>query len=264
MKKLGIFIFNLVIKCSHDQVFDRAAGLTLRVLLAFFPFLIFLMTLMGFLEIAVEPILAALYDTFPAEISKMLATFIMEISETRSGGLLSAALFFSVYNTLNGFRAVVRCINFAYGIRERRGGLSQIAVSLMLMLIFSAALIFMLAISVFGKQYSAFWVFAKQGLAFVVLFLLTSLIYKLACEKSLGARYIFHGAAFTVTAWLIIGTTFGYFTRSFTRFPMIYGSIAGVFLLIIWLNAVGVVLLIGNEINVMVGEFSEGVGNGDK
>ncbi|MCL2457006.1 MAG: YihY/virulence factor BrkB family protein, partial [Defluviitaleaceae bacterium] len=234
----------------RDEIFDRAAELTFRVLLAFFPFLVFLMALIGFLELESEPIFFALYFVLPDEISELVENFVYEISKTRNTGILSAALFFSVYNTTNGFRAVIRGTNRAYGIEQRRGFFSQVALSFLLMIIFSGALILMLALLFFGGAAQIFF-------ALVILFFFTSFIYKLACEKKLPAKHIFPGAIFTVCAWLLISFLFGIFTRNFSRLPMIYGSIAGVFLLVLWLNAVGITLLIGNEINAMLREFTK-------
>lgn len=252
MRKFGFFLFNLLIKCAREQILERAAGLTLRVLLAFFPFLVFLMALMGFLDLDTEAIFGGLYEVLPAEISELVAGFVEELSATRSAGLLSAALFFSVYNTTNGFRAIIRVTNAAYGIEERRGFFAQVFLSFGLMLLFSAALIVMLAFLVFGQQT---W---QSGLAALfLLFLFTAYIYKLACAKPLPKRHILPGAAFTVILWVGASAAFGIFTRHFSQFPAIYGSIAGVFLLILWLNAVSVILLIGNEINAMLHEYSE-------
>jgi len=268
MKKVGFFIFNLIAKCNRDQIIERANGLTLSVLLAFFPFLIFLMSLMGFLDLDIENILTGLYSALPSEISALVGNFFVELSDTRSTGLLSASLFFSVYNTTNGFRSIMRNINLAYGVEESRGLLAQIGLSFVLMLIFSSALIVMLALLVFGRQMLSFvfpagselfFALISNGLVLVILFLIISFIYKLACEKTLLYRQIFPGAAVTVFSWFGIGLTFGFFTQNFTQLPTIYGSIAGVFLLVLWLNAVGIALLFGNEINCLLVEW-KGIG----
>lgn len=180
---MGIFLFNLTVKCCREKVFERAAALTLRVLLAFFPFLVFLMALLGFLELDTEAVFRELYSVFPEEIAELAEGFIAEFSETRSAGILSTALFFSVFNTVKGFRAILRAANFR-------------------------------------------------------------------------SKVFLPGAAFVLIGWLILSAAFGFFTRNFSQFPAIYGSIAGVFLLILWLNAVSVIFLIGNEINALLNELT--------
>ncbi|MCL2577902.1 MAG: YihY/virulence factor BrkB family protein [Defluviitaleaceae bacterium] len=264
MQKFVIFLFNLTVKCNREQIFERSASLTLRVLLAFFPFIVFLMSLLGFLELDSYAIFEGLYKVLPDDISELVAGFVFEISETRSTGILSAALFFSVYNTTNGFRAIIRVTNSAYDVSEKRSLAAQIFLSFVLMILFSAALIVMLGLLVFGRQIWAFifpdgsellFTIISYFLALFSLFVFTAYIYKLACAKPLPLKHILPGAAVTVIAWAITSAMFGFITQNFTQLPAIYGSIAGVFLLILWLNAVSIILLAGNEINALLHEF---------
>ncbi|MCL2839634.1 MAG: YihY/virulence factor BrkB family protein [Defluviitaleaceae bacterium] len=248
MKKFIIFLFNLAVKCHEDQVFERAAGLTLRVLLAFFPFLVFLMALMGFLDLDENAIFGALYHVLPVDVADLVEGFIIELSETRSAGLLSAALFFSVYNTTNGFRAIIHGVNHAYGVNDRRGGVMQVVLSFVLMILFSGALIVMLGLVVF-------WGAVSGIIALVLLVLLTTFMYKLACAKKLPIMHVLSGGVFTVIGWAVVGATFSFITQNFTQYPVVYGSIAGVFILILWLNAVSVIFLMGNQINALLHEF---------
>lgn len=242
MFKSFMFLFNLAIRCNRVQILERAAALTFRVLLAFFPFLVFLMALMGFMDLDVEVVLEGLYHVLPDEVSGLVAGFVTEITGTRSAGVLSAALFFSIYNTVNGFRAVVRTTD-----ERERGFLSQVGISFALMLLFSAALIIMMGLLVFG-----FGLVGWAG-ALVVLFIFTSFIYRLARA---GKERVFVGAAFTVFAWVAASAVFGFVTSNFSQLPAIYGSIAGVFILCLWLNAVAVILLVGSEINSLLHDFS--------
>lgn len=264
MLKFVIFMFNLAVKCGNDRLAERSASLTLRVLLAFFPFIVFLMSLMGFLELDCAAIISGLYEVLPSDISELVASFVRELSETRSTGVLSAALFFSVYNATNGFRAIIRMTNAAYGVDEKRSLLWQIGLSFVLMILFSAALIIMLALLVFRRQIWSIVFPDGSELLFALisgvtalfsLFLFTAFIYKVACAKPLPLKHILPGAGFTVFAWVVTSAVFGFVTQNFTQFPAIYGSIAGVFLLILWLNAVSAILLAGNEINALLREF---------
>jgi len=262
--RLIIFLFNLAVKCHIDQVLERAAGLAFRVLLAFFPFLVFLMSLMGFLDLDESSFWSGLYMVLPGDVADVVENFVKELSETRSAGLLSAALFFSVYNTTNGFRAILRITNLAYGVRERRGFAVQVGLSFLLMILFSVALIVMIGVLVFGRQIFGLmfpqgseFIFSivSYGIALVVLVLVTTFIYRLACAKPLPLKHILPGGIFTVVAWVVATGAFGFVTQNFTQYPAVYGSIAGVFILILWLNAVSVILLIGNEINALTHDF---------
>jgi membrane protein len=201
------------------------------------------------LELDAYAIIEGLYEVLPPDISVLVASFVVELSGARSAGVLSAALFFSVYNTTNGFRAIIRATNAAYGVDERREPRTQIFLSFALMILFAAALIIMLALLIVWRH---IWGYVA---ALFALFVFTAFIYKLACAKPLPLKHILPGAAITVIAWVVTSSLFGFFTHRFTQLPIIYGSIAGVFLLILWLNAVSTILLIGNETNALLHEF---------
>lgn len=264
MTKILIYIFNLTLRCHRDQIFERAAGLTYRVLLAFFPFLLFLVSMLGTIELDESAILEGLLLVLPGDIADLVCDFIYELGKTRSMGLMSTALFFSVYNTSNGFRAIVRITNRAYGIRDRRGFVAQVGLSFLLMMLFAVTLIVMLGLLVFGRQIWGFFfpgghdflfIIVSGGGAMVVLVIVTMVIYRLACATPMLVKHILPGAVFTVIAWVVISSGFGFVISNFTQYSAVYGSIAGVFILILWLNIVSVVLLIGNEANAVIREY---------
>jgi membrane protein len=265
MAKFGIIILNFIVKCKRDQIAERASGLTLSVLLAFFPFLVFLMALMGYLNLNVDAILDGLYAVLPGDdISTLVSYVLIPISNTRSAGLLSFTLIVCVYYIANGFRAVISYTNMAYDVPEQRGFLAKIGLSFTLMLLFSAALIIMLGLLVFGKQLwsflfpfgsDLFFTIISAVTALMILFIFISYIYKSACAKPIPLKFILPGAAFTVFLWVIVSAAFGFIMQNFTQFPAIYGSIAGVFILVLWLNSVSIVLLVGGEINALLYDF---------
>ena len=233
-------------------------------LLAFFPFLIFLLSLLGFIDLDESVILDGLFFVLPGDIAILVCNFVSELTATTSAGVMSTALFFSVYNTSNGFRAIVRITNRAYGIEDRRGFAAQLGLSVMLMFLFSAALIIMLALLVFGRQiwgaifpgvHELLVMVMSGGGAVVLLVLVVMVIYRLACSTRLALRHILPGAVFTVLTWVTVSGVFGFVMTNFTQYSAIYGSIAGVFILILWLNFVSMVLLVGNEANVLIREY---------
>ena len=261
MPKSLIFLLNLLIQCQSSQVLERAAGLTYRVLLAFFPFLIFLMSLLGFTYLDTSAILAPLYSILPDDVSALVADFLQGLEETRSRGLLSAGLFFSVYNSSNGFRAIIRSANAAFDTRDERGIVKQVALSLAMMILFAMAIIVMLVLLVLGRHiwdlfvhddFEALFLPLSTAGALVVMIFVTMLIYKLALAKKIRLRQVMPGAAVTVLAWAVSSGVFSFAIANFTQYPAIYGSIAGVFILILWLNLISVILLVGNEINALL------------
>jgi len=222
------------------------------------------MTLLGVIDIDESAIMEGLFFVLPTDIADLVSDFVYELSTTNSAGLMSTALFFSVINTTNGFRAIVRITNRAYGLDDRRSFIQQVGLSLLLMLLFAFTLIVMLGLLVFRRQIWGYffpggseilYALVSGAGALVALVLITMLIYKLACASPLPIKHILPGAVFTVIAWVVISSGFGFAISNFTQYPAVYGSIAGVFILILWLNIISVVLLIGNEMNALLREW---------
>ena len=264
MTKLAIYILNLALRCHHDQIMERAASLTYRVLLAFFPFLIFLISFLGMIDIDESAIMSGLFFVLPSDIAELVQGFVQELSENHSTGVMSTALFFSVYNTSNGFRAIVRITNRAYGVDDRRGFVVQVLLSIALMLLFATTIIIMLGILVFGRQiwglffplYSeVLFTLASGGGAIIILTLVVLLIFRIATATQVRIVHILPGAIFTVVSWVIVSAFFGFAISTFTQYSAIYGSIAGVFILMLWLNIICTLLLVGNEANAVVREY---------
>ena len=261
MFKSSIFLLNLLIKCHSSQVLERAASLTYRVLLAFFPFLIFLMSLLGFTHLDTSAILAPIFYVLPGDVSVLVADFLQGLEDTRSRGLLSAGLFFSVYNSANGFRAIIRSANAAFDIRDERGIVKHVILSLAMMLLFALVIVVMLVLLVLGRHiwdlfihddFEFLFVPLSTIGALVVMIFATMLIYKLALAKKIRLKQVLPGAVVTVLAWAISSGVFSFAITNFTQYPAIYGSIAGVFILILWLNLISMILLIGNEFNALL------------
>lgn len=259
--QLLIFSINLIQKCRSDEVFERAAGLTYRVLLAFFPFLVFLMALVGFMQLDIDGMMFHMYEVLPADAALVVTGFLEELSVAQSRGLLSTGLFFAVYNTTNGFRAVIRCTNRAYGVDDPRAMWRRVLLSFGLMMLFTFSLLFMAGALVFGADIWALLLPDAPAVLFniarivgslIILTFTTMMIYKLSCVARLHMRDVLPGAVLTVAGWTVASAVFGFFINNFTQYPAIYGSIAGIFILILWINLICIILLVGNEFNALL------------
>jgi len=77
------------------------------------------------------------------------------------------------------------------------------------------------------------------------------ILYKTIPRKKLKIGEVFPGAAFATIFWLILSSAFSFFMNRFFRFATIYGGIAGIILLIMWLYWAMHIILIGAVINAV-------------
>ena len=260
MKTLFIFLAQLGRKALDDDLFALSNELAYKILLAFFPFLVFLVSLLGFLELEGSAAWTRLFEALPLEAGAVLESFVAELQMRPPKGLLSASLLVSIYSASNGFRAILRGVNKAHGYRDERSWLKKTALCAALMGIFTFSIIVMLALWIFSDElFLALSGFFPYGLvpqlvtsliSLAVLIGATTWMYRLACSKGVGS--FLPGAFATVALWALSSYAFGVFISRYSNISMIYGSIAGVFILIVWLNLISFFLLLGNTVNALL------------
>jgi len=263
IKKFFIFLIQLGKKALDDDLFALSNELAYKILLSFFPFMVFLVSLLGFLNLEDSPFVARLFGMLPVDVGEMMWGFMAELQANPSVGLLSISLLMSIYSASNGFRAVIRGVNKAHGYKDDRNWVKKTALSAGLMLIFVFSIIIMLVLWLFNDILIAAveqFMFINLGLlafvsswlaAMVVLVGMTALMYRLACASAKVGR-IFPGACVTVVLWAVSSEAFGVFISRFSNISVLYGSIAGVFILIVWLNLISLILLLGNLVNAVL------------
>ncbi|MDR2648625.1 MAG: YihY/virulence factor BrkB family protein [Clostridiales bacterium] len=269
--RLILFIIRIGKEASKDDLFAMAGQLTYKMLLAFFPFLIFLISLLGFANLDGRYWMQTLSAAIPAEAGRLLDVFFDEVINVRSVGVLSVSLLVSLYNASSGFFVVIRCVNQTYGYKNCRHFLVNQLVSIALVIMFALSLTSMLTLLIFNDNIFAFAermmpsapyvkpVFAFVGLLITagVLLITTMMIYKLSNCKNPRLFSVMPGAVVTVSMWIVSSKIFNLYINNFARYSKVYGSIAGVFILIMWLNIISTVLLLGSEINSMLDKSAE-------
>jgi len=263
IKKFFIFLVQLGKKALDDDLFALSNELAYKILLSFFPFMVFLVSLLGFLNLENSPFVTQLFAMLPIDVGVMISNFVAELQARPSPGLLSISLLMSIYSASNGFRAVIRGVNRAHDYKDERNWIKKTALSAGLMLIFTFSIIIMLGLWLFNDVLiTALERFIPLNLgiaaqlsswlvAMAVLIGVTAWMYRLACARP-GASRIFPGACVTVALWAVSSEIFGIFISQFSNISVLYGSIAGVFILIVWLNLISFFLLLGNTVNALL------------
>ncbi|MDR1537412.1 MAG: YihY/virulence factor BrkB family protein [Clostridiales bacterium] len=260
--KFFLFLVRIGKESAKDELFAMASQLTYKILLAFFPFLIFLLSMLGFLNLDQKYWIDLITGALPGEAASILDVFIDEIAP-KNVGVLSASLLVTVYSASSGFSVAMRCISQTYGFKYCRSFIKSQLASIFLMLLFVLSLASMLVLMIFNdlilnliQQHIPLGDIAKQiihlvGFIFTVgvLLITTMLIYKTSlCKKTRFFSFL-PGALVTVLSWIVSSKVFNIYVNNFAKYSKVYGSVAGIFILIMWLNLISTSLLMGSEIN---------------
>lgn len=260
------FIIFLIKKIKDDDVFMLASQLAYSLIIAFFPFLIFLMTLVGRSSLSSDSVLAYLNTILPTSAYDLVKNTVVEVLNGSGSGLLSISLIFALWSASRGIAAVIRGLNKAYDEDERRGYFKLVIVSIFSTIGFAiailAALFFFVLGDVFRKvlmQYLPFdnfmiilWQMLRFALIIFFITLTFAALYHFAPSRKTGWKEVMPGAIAASLGWLIASLGFSFYVNNFANYSRFYGSLGAIIILLIWLYLSSAIVLIGGEINALL------------
>ncbi|KAA0544913.1 YihY/virulence factor BrkB family protein [Bacillus sp. BGMRC 2118] len=256
---------------KNDEIAGLSAELAYFFLLSLFPFLIFLITLIGYLPLSQDDLLGVINQYAPGESMKIIETTLEGIVQKQNGGLLSFGIIFTIWSASNGLNAVIRAFNRAYDVKETRHFLVARFMSVVLTVAMIMVIVVALLLPVFGHKIGVF-VFSTFGLSdtflavwnaarwigsFIILFIVFSCLYYFAPNKRLHWKEVFTGSFFATLGWILVSTGFSYYVGTFGNYSATYGSLGGIIVLMIWFYLSGMIILLGGELNATINCFRE-------
>lgn len=246
---------------------NLGAQITYYVILAFFPFLIFLLTLTSYINLADVNILDDLSHIVPQESYQIIADTLKEImSVRRNTTLLSLGFLASLWSALNGIHALMTGMNSAYGKKETRSFLLQKFTSLNFLIVFFLAIVLSFLLLVLGRELEEFlqillgnlnmitFLWQKLHIVFQFVFLILTFLYlnKLATGKAFTYGQLLPGSLFAAIGWVVISMGFSLYLKYFNNYSPAYGSIGGIIILLLWLYWSSEMILFGCVLNSVI------------
>jgi membrane protein len=268
-KRFWLFLIRLQREVAYDDCMGMAAQISFYTMLGLFPFLIFLLSLLGTFPLgeALKPeMLEALREQMPRESAEYVANIVLELLPEYSQGLLSVGLLASLWGASMAVGALITTINRAYNIRPRRHMVTQKIMSIVLVLLLSGMWLMSMTIILVGpgitqnifefmgiaSETNTFWTSIRLPTAFMLNLTALSILYYIAPEARQRFLSILPGAFTATILWLLASSAFRIFLRNFGTYNKTYGSLAGLVILMMWLWISGLVFLLGAEINSLM------------
>ena len=260
------FIKILVKKTLENELMLMSNALTYKLLIAIFPFIIFLMTLLGFSNLNIEQYIIGLSKTLPNPIEDILIVFVKEVIQTPNVSLLSTSFLVTIYSASTGCNSIIQGLNRAYEQDDNRSFIIKRGTSVMLVFIFAILVNCSLLLFIFS-DYIKNMIIKYTALEFIpyfldslflyvfiamVLLVMVLVIYKISISKKVTLKSILPGAIITVFSSLILSKRFNIYINNFSRYSKIYGSIGSIFVLVIWINMISLILLLGGQVNAIL------------
>jgi membrane protein len=264
-KELGKRVYAEVM---DDDVLGRSAQLSYYFLLALFPALLFLTSLLGYLAGENGQLRQGLFNylaaVLPGDASKLVAETVTDVAQSSGGGKLSFGILATLWAASNGMGAISESLNAAYDLKETRPWwkvrLAAVGLTLALTLLIVTALVLVLyggdiadAVAVkvgLGAAFAVGWKVLQWPVALVFVLLAFALIYYFAPDaQQQNWKWITPGAIIGVALWLLISFAFKAYLSFFNSYSATYGSLGAVIILMLWFYFTGTAILVGGEIN---------------
>ncbi|WP_240758324.1 YihY/virulence factor BrkB family protein [Lysinibacillus sp. SGAir0095] len=259
------FFQDLIVRMKDVDISGMGAQLAYFFLLSFFPLLIFIVTLLPYLNLDQDDVFDFIQTIVPTEVFLLTQGTLTEILTTQNGGgLLSIGILGTVWSASRGVNALIKTLNGAYET-EPKSGLINRGMSLVFTIALVAVILIVLFISIFGHQFAynlfnylgveetfaSFWEMIRWILPPALIFVVLSLMYWIIPNTDPRLRVLstLPGATFSTIAWVALIYGFSIYVNNFGNYASTYGSIAGVIILMLWLYFTGMILIFGGLLN---------------
>jgi membrane protein len=253
---------------QEDDVFGRSAQLAYYFLLALFPLLLFLISVIGILLGSGTGLRHSLFNylsqVLPGGAFQLVDSTISEVSTASSGGKVTFGLLAALWAASNGMGAITQALNVAYNVKETRPwwkqrltamgltlNLSVLIISALVLVLYGGRLAYYVAGNYgFGEVFNITWKVLQWPIVVAFILLAFALIYYLAPDlHEQKWAWVSPGSVVGVGLWLLVSFGFKLYLHFFDSYSKTYGTLGAVIVLMLWLYLTGAAILVGGEVN---------------
>lgn len=251
---------------SRHNVPRAAGALAYFFVLSFFPVVLCMTALVGLAHVDARELLLSLERVLPRAALELVGEYVDYAARNRSPALLYAALPAIVLSASAALRVLLDTMDELYD-HPRDTGLRRIAVSVLFSALFlvtvylSILVIFTggwflgwlggalpprLAAMVNFAALSRLWRWLRYLLLFCFVMLLVLALYRLGTPKREVRLWPMVVSALLCAGALVVASAvFSWFIGLSSRYSLLYGSLASIIILLLWLYLCGTILLLG-------------------
>lgn len=262
MGRKFVSLAEYIVRNYLDHHVSRAsAGLSYFFMLSIFPILICLYAMLGSLFPSVSELQRIFSGILPADTVDILLDYIGYVSENSTGKMVAVALVAMATSSAAAFRIIDKLM---FELRGRRRNARFIAFvsSFLFSLVFLAALYFAAVIMATGGWFIRFvdenvsfinisndWKWYRFLILFLLLFVIILGVYRICIPDRYNAVLV-PGALAAALTMVGISILFSWFIGMSVKYPLVYGSLASVMIMLLWLYICSNLLFLGNILNI--------------
>ena len=260
-------------RAIERRLMGLSAEMAYNAILALFPAILAILTAIGLFEESLQStfrnLVRQLSEVAPYEVVELIRQFKLEISRTKSSGLFSLSFVFAIWASSGVLSAAMNAFDQMHKIppEETRPFWKAKLVSLGLTIgsiLFSVLASFLVFVSDWlvkivvahsgASLLLTLWRLLSWPLALGIIATGCALIYRYGPSRWAKGTPIMPGAVLAAISWAIVSAMFRLYVTNFGNYNKVYGAVGAVIVLLLWLYMTSLVLLLGDQLNVTVGE----------
>ncbi len=268
LSSLPLVSFGLEVWDTYGRagVSRSAAALSYFLILTLFPLLMCVNYFIGLFHLNLEQVLSALTQFLPSGALSVMEDYLSYVAGIQSPALLWASLVTILISASAGLRTLFLTMDELYQVR-RDNGPGRIILSVVLSALFLLTIYLSVVVIFTGDWFfwlleehlpllltellpldalSGLWKWMRYLLLFCAVLLLVLAVYRVGTPRGTTSRRILRLAALvTALAMVACSVLFSWFIGLSSRYALVYGSLASIIILLVWLYFCGNILLMG-------------------
>ena len=247
---------------SHDVGRDSAA-LAYYLLFAIFPLLIFASLVIGALDLDIDFIIGGLSQFTPADVSGVIDDYLEYVISNDSRYLLWFSLIFSIWFPMRATNCLTHSVRKAFGRMRPDDALKNQLFVFFYAVLLIIAIGFTLVLTTVGRRALEFaahflrltemfinvWTYLRFVLLFFVMAFAIGILYMLALGERRPVAEVTPGVITSLALWMGLSIGFAYYVEHMAHYTELYGSIATVIVVLLWLFMSAMSLILGAEVS---------------
>lgn len=255
-------LFGFMERVCGDHVGAYATQAAYFLIMSFIPCILFLTTLVRYTPLTYNVVRDAIVAFIPENLQSFVLGIVVDVYK-RSTAIVPLSAIVALWSAGKGMQSIINGLNTIYHVKETRNWLLTRIYAVFYTLSLVIAVIVSLLMLVLGneiqKAVSRYIPFlgrvlgkilgARALLVFGVLFLVFLMLYKVLPNRKATFKSQIPGALIIAVAWSIFSYGFSFYFEIFPGFSNMYGNLATIIMVMVWLYICMNLLLYGAEIN---------------
>lgn len=245
-----------------------AAQLAFYFLLALFPTLLFLVSLLAYVPAGttLRELVGRMEAILPAEILTLVRMQLDQVLAGDHGGLLTLGIAGAVWSSSSAITAIITALNRAFDVTEWRPFWKRRLMSVALTIGLAAFVVSAFTLVVggadlgewvarqwgMGDWFARGWALAQWPVTLALVVFAVDLVYYFAPNTNARWVWVTPGALLATTLWLVTSFGFKIYVQNFSTYSAVQGAIGAVIVLMLWFYLSGFALLIGAELDAEI------------